>query len=404
MGMMRRLASVLAVRSLSRGSPHVGVEQITVHPLPEAAGCSLRVSYILRRSGPKLRRPLVILAERSHGVRLEPVRSQVPPGRERQQLKAARGLVVDLPASGDWEGAVIDLRTGWPTPPDGDAIQSCMLIPEELPRLLVEQRSGPQPRIKVAETAGTAAEAFVCGGVPLDLGVPTDAENLLSAVLVRSTATVLEAESNSVAITGRFQNELSLHEQQRVVRLLSRILEFHAETFGVAPQARLVLAPHDGAAAMGGPLLRLRTLQPLGLQADQDPEDVMLASRLASVWWGTGCRVTGPCGRELEAAIRAATAMLWADQVGGVFRHGVFAAWQERARYPVLYDVLSSWRQGFRHGLHARMTLALYSSLKRDASASAALRLLTEQYWGKFVPSHLLRRQLVETGVSLPHW
>lgn len=135
-----------------------------------------------------------------------------------------------------------------------------------------------------------------------------------------------------VQVLGRLAGGAGAGQRERIDHLVRTILDFHATFFGMPVSARIAVVPAEEVPGSArGALLGIRSVRAFGLAGQEEPDDVMLGSRLASLWWGTGCRITGPAGRELEAALRAVAGMMWADYVDGAYRANVLRDWEQNA-------------------------------------------------------------------------
>lgn len=303
---------------------------------------------------------------------------------------ASRNHLLVLKKGQRWDGMVVEMtmRAG-----GGVSVLEAggISLPDALPEVLTVTTEAEQPDLCIDEVLRAKAT-----GIP---GREKDA--FLQCVLAGHSATKVEPPSqHPVWIAGRLASEWQIPEQERAARLISRIVEFHTVQFGVESNATTVLAPDESSWHARGALLALNGLQSLGVGTSLDPEDVMLGSRLAGIWWGAGCRITGKLGRELEAGIRGAVGMLWADGVEGIYRKGVYAEWTRLASHSTARDFWAGRSGGFRHGLHARLTLALYEALLHDPSVGNALKSLTRESWGHHVPARRVLERLAHAGVE----
>lgn len=299
--------------------------------------------------------------------------------------------MLHLASGKSWDCAVIEctLRSS-----ASDLIGN-FAVPDHIPYILNPGVPGPLPHIDVQPSRVAA------GGVAYD-GGGFEPHALLQAVVTPSRLRTKADRASPVMVVGRLSNELTPGEHERVVRLLSRIMTYHTNLYGMPVPARVLVAPAETLPnTVGGALLGIRRIQAFGLAGQPEPDDVMLGSRLAGLWWGTSIRIIGTTGQELEAALRAVGGILWSDHVDGAYRNKVLRDWRRAAIVPAVSDRWAGAQGHFRHGLHARWTLALYDGIRANPGVLKVIGALTRDSWGHSVTVHSVRSALAEAGIDL---
>lgn len=387
----KRFAASAARDSLRRDmAPGVVPSLITVTALG-GDHRSLGVRYVLR-GGCGSSRPLFLNAQHSplilQSIEVHAGTSGSTPAI--RPMGSGNHLVVGEPGQ-SWEGVTIQmtLASNDPDSPVGDP---CLVLPAALPQLETCIESADQAVLQV------------CGFAVAAAGIKrTDDESYLQAALVRNAAALEAAPDQAdLLFTRSFASYLDAAEKRRLARLLSHICDFYSSVLSVKPSVRLLVGGQELASAADGAVLSFPNVQSLGLRTSAEPEDVMLGSRVARIWWGNGCRLTGSGARELEGAFRGALGMIWADSVDGPHRGGVEAALKRIAGGGALRDWWSGRTSGFRHRLHARWTLALYEGLRQEPGGIGALQTITRSAWSRYTPTAQVLDALRASGVLPP--
>ena len=307
------------------------------------------------------------------------------------------GPIVIVPTvSEESDGIVVAYRFVWKTSGDRD-MRSVLLLPNALPRVL---GSAPQARpLAVIECSARGLD-MVCGPVsdrgPLQVAVcrTSAVEEVLPTVdgieLMVTTGLVRACGRRALATVGK-----------RVADVLGG-LEWR---FGSQAARQVVLAlpgeVHAGAWGARGCVLE-SSPENLGVSGRfEEPNHFRLAAGLASLWWGTGCRVSGRYGIELENTLAWAAALDWTEAHGGPAAAGRVLLHYQRRRAIRARDAAARARGHPRTGVVFENAFRLYRAIRRDTALQRAVAELTTACWGRWTPEGHLSRNLADLGIQL---
>lgn len=325
---------------------------------------------------------------------------------ERVELTARDRLVVlRLLPDTSWNGAEIKVVLRWQRFATNykRPLPDVLLIPDGLPRLVSAaflETGAAQPAISV-DLASPSTELQVTGVQR----AATENEFLRVAVIRTSRGQEVKRVECRVVFSGTLKAQLDEKEKALAVRIISTMRDFISDEFGYDPTVDILVAsPHDLRGywtIAGGPWL-LVTREGLGFGAEAARQDASLAIQMASIWWGTGCRVSGPDGREVEYALRSAVGLRWV-----AFALGYGEASRNAARLKESTGPFSrfGWTrriaEGWRPWVGAFAGCELAAALNENPGARSVLRQLTRETWGQAVPSEIVRQRFAQTGVEL---
>lgn len=128
---------------------------------------------------------------------------------------------------------------------------------------------------------------------------------------------------------------------------------------------------------------------------------VELTRELASIWWGSGCRLLGKYSKEVTSAIGGALSLHWANTKDTDGFAKTIRAYEVQARGSALQDRWLGASGRGRPKLTAELALALYRGLSGRRGRDA-LRALTADFWGLYLPVPVFQRELSLAGFDFP--
>lgn len=392
---LRRIVRERAVETVLKQSARgVAVRQIAVECAWERDAWMLDVEYSLSApSTPVDGRALLVDAS---GCPLE-IESRTCASATPDSLQPATSrtwLLRLRPGIGSWHDLRLQFRLRWHRAAGARTI-GAVSVPDDLPRILSPGVAAQLPIVGVdAGPAGLQVHGLARS--PERFG-----PEQLQAVLVPLEGKPYQG-TPSVQVFGRLGAGTGTGERERVAHLIGNLLDHHSAFWGVPVLARVAVLPAEQLPGSGhGALLSIRSLRAFGLGGQDEPDDVMLGSRLAGLWWGAGCRISGPRRRELEAALRGVAGMMWADYVEGPYRTNVLDEWEKNAARSRILDWWAGAQGDFRHALQARWSLQLYHAVRRDVGIHHEVKRLTARAWGRLIPEEEVLAWLRRAGVPL---
>jgi hypothetical protein len=307
------------------------------------------------------------------------------------------GLLIPLQSPVGSGAVEVRFEVGWPRDrADGGFY---LAIPSDLPRVgdpVVGER------LPIVHLGSLPAGVRLAGALWRDGEEGPD--GLLSAVLAFESDLAVQSITprTAISIDRRIADGLKDEEIERIARYLGRILAAHAELFGIEPRVCVCVAPLSSRNRDTPPFLTVRDLAPFGLRSGDVPDDVHVASRLAGLWWGAGCRATGFGGGEVAAAFRGAAALLWCDRIGeSARRDAMLETWRRRAGRGRVSDALARVRGEVMHGFHGHASALLYEALAGDDGVRRRVAELTRQSWGLTISAQHVRTELAGVGIRI---
>jgi hypothetical protein len=286
------------------------------------------------------------------------------------------------------------------------------LLPDGLPlilsaRTLPDGEGRPQPRIEITPEA--LSPRLHISGIPAalhdDKG-PSRQRALVQAALVFDEKVGYRSES--VVLTEQFCSAIRSADRDRITQLVAAILHFVSGRLNSPIPAQVVLAAEMETSGLHWLPSGVVIAAPATLfgvdRTGETPNDVVVARRIASLWWGGVCRLSGGTARELEFAIAAALGLQWTAHMGeGTQLNAAIASYERIARQSFVADLWWSARDYLRPRVAARLALAVYRTLSANPATLLALGALLRRQWGCFIPS----REVTDTlglgpGVGMP--
>lgn len=308
------------------------------------------------------------------------------------QITGRREPLLPLePGAHSWDGASFELDIVWPSE------HSDYVLPNMLPQLISSVPGANMPLITLHRGG---SKTLSLAGIPLVAGGLAWGSPLIEGVLVRGGPVGRE----KLILTERLAAEFDEHEIERSEELVNLILTFLERELGVVAGARVVAragTEYLGKRLRGGSCIVLDDGELRAGPSAGDPNDLVLAFQLASVWWGGGCRVTGRRQYEMVTGLRLFLALRW-------------LRWIEPAKVPPTIERLrsfASWgflksrsyavEQGSRGDLSSRMAVALYDHAERSPRVMDVMRQLTRETWGKHISVDTVKRRFHDAGVPI---
>ncbi len=396
----------------------VRVKLARVIAVPAPVGYSLRLIQHLEAPPDPEARPLVLdltmCPLRPSDLRCNAARShcdgtaRIGPGIE----------VLELRSGETWDGAELEFTFDWPVlDTRGGLVPRCLVFPDFAPRLLSTPlpSSGTrreQTRIQVQPPSDGRIQL---GGIPFSVGgsVPQDSNDLLQAVVLftQPPDTAGEIDSSKVLLSSEFASGLSVGECLRATNTTTNILKFISKCLGPIPGTRVVVANH--ASFQGA------ELEPLGASlcvspgffgigqlnsTPARPVDFSLAGRLATIWWGHGCGISGTHGREMGHGICVAIGLAWTRRAGRMdLLQQTLQRLRSEATAPRRGDQLLAAQGLSKERLIASLALALDEAICRNKSmVLAELRNMVQENWGYALNEETVATSLAKVGVTMP--
>lgn len=278
-------------------------------------------------------------------------------------------------------------------------------LPDDFPLPVREVNGEPVPQAYPACTVRVVLDERAPEMIVLGLGTAEPGEQPVNASFLRLCLLPQAAVGHSVqggATTAVFTREaLNALSRGSIETFASHVLngrEFLEGALG-ALSLRSVLV-HDQSerrprdVTLGGPaiklddaLLRVGAIGSVEMQFE-------ITRELASLYWGSGCRASGPHAIELFAALGTALALSWADASGHKW---IVDRVLGRLRHDSRRAVLNDWSRTLAGeaaaGLAARLAEAIWKDVA-TGSGMLRLRRATIDLWGQVVPSKVWFREL----------
>jgi hypothetical protein len=315
-------------------------------------------------------------------------------------------VVLKLLPDRSWSDAEITITLQWhlfsadhqikaPPPP-------LLLVPDSLPRVVgAEESDSQQTAIKI--NCGQNSKNIIALGVRDEI---QDDQYLRAAVFRKEVHTKQQTNGAAVVlITSALESRLAAKERALAQQLIRVMKDFLSDEFAYDPDPDVLIGTASDfggtRTAVPGPWL-ITTPQHLGFGAEASRQDAALALQLASVWWGTGCRISGQKGREIEYAIRCAVGLRWASFAVGrdeADRNGVRL---QDLTSPVRGSGWKNWlAEGWRPWVGISNGRLLFSALNDNPAARRTLRALTREVWGKTVSHDVVLKRFAVAGIKL---
>lgn len=300
-----------------------------------------------------------------------------------------------LESAGDrtWDGAEVRFRIEWPpaSANSNDAVGTILLLPDVGPRLLRSYRSpagGLQPRIQLSNI-GEGTDWFAAVGA-LGEGTLSSELGLLQVAIVPSERVAAATGSTPVSISRKFLSQLQPSQEKGVKEQIANMLTFLARSFGVAPPLRVgVVLPSEprgvryvqpGACFPAKPYEFGYGPRPGGVA------DINLSSRLASIWWGAGCRILGERGQDIATGICTGMGLHWATVLGETEKVGsIRQGYQRIADATALKNAWKVFTEDASSKLVTALALSVHDAIVSGGPLIDSLRTLTQQSWGRFL-------------------
>jgi len=289
----------------------------------------------------------------------------------------------------------------------------CLVIPNCLyqPASLVsrERRISVRKLPKVRVRLEARGQQLILGGISSEYSPTTQGNGsppLLQALLLFREGCDSEyaftAEGHSVVVSPTLAQNLS-GERLRVLKSRTHeLLAFFGSLFGATPLMRLILIhPRDGRgltrAATGAAVLGVSPRDAAaGLGRAVNIE--ALATQVASLWWGGGCRLIGRDAEGVESAIRTALALWWLSVIDRETCERALYAHRKRAGSSSAVDFWTSLGGPIAVGKATRLALSVFEELQGGSSGLAPrLAAYTKQQWGYLIP---VRQFIDDLGLS----
>jgi hypothetical protein len=323
-------------------------------------------------------------------------------------------LFLHLGPGATWNGARIKYELRWNPahPKESVDAASCLHFPSMLPSPIgiswSEEASAAYPQQIIHFVPDELARELLVSGLPLQYGGAISGPTaFLDLVVARGTAGV-EPIAGRPQSSARISNAVKALVGQGGAAQLSAAcatsLEFLQGYLGqLAGLGITVCLSEDLPDAMhiGGPLLSFQRSDfdryPLGSFGF----GVELTRELASIWWGCGCRLLGKHSKEVASAIGGALSLHWGRAKDTEGSSKTIAAYEGLAGGSALKD---RWLGAIGRGrprLTAELALAFYRGLS-SGRGQDALKALTADFWGLYVPVPVFLRELSRGGFDLP--
>jgi hypothetical protein len=289
------------------------------------------------------------------------------------------------------DGASFELDIAWPVG------HSDYVLPNMLPRLISSVRGANEPLVRVQPDG---SEGLSLAGIPLFAGGLAWGNPLIEGVLVRGGS----VGRKRLTLTQRLAAEFDQHEIERSEELVDLILRFLEKDLGTATGARVVAragTEYLGKRLRGGSCIVLDNGELRAGPAGGNPNDLVLAFQLASIWWGGGCRVIGRRQYEMVTGLRLFLALRWLH-------------WMEPEKIPPTLERLrssASWgflkrrsyavEHGSRGDVSSRLAVALYDHAEHSPRVLDVMRRLTNETWGKQISVDAVTRRFREAGIPI---
>jgi hypothetical protein len=224
---------------------------------------------------------------------------------------------------------------------------------------------------------------------------PTEA---LQVALVYNGHTHHDAHGRSILVSSGLSKELDDKTEPGVIAMFGNLLAALTRRFVVSAVDGVVLVDREELGRIRrepNGICVTASRRKLGLAGSVAPPwDVHLGRKLATTWWGVGCRTFGAHSSELEWGICAAVALRWAESLGETAdARNVRARYSQLARLPKWRDKLWSARGYVMPAAAARFALKVEERVE-DPAFSELLRRLTATTWGGVVASERVLEEL----------
>jgi hypothetical protein len=288
----------------------------------------------------------------------------------------------------------------------------CLVMPNCLyqPASLVshERRISVRRLPKVQVRLEAPGTQLILGGISSDYSPTTQGNGsppLLQALLLFregcDSEDAFTADEDPVVVSPTLAQNLS-GERLRLLQSRTReLLAFFGSLFGGTPLMRLILIhPRDcrglTRAAAGAAVLGISPRDAsagLGKAVNIEP----LATQVASLWWGGGCRLIGRDAEGVESAIRTALALLWLSVIDRERCERALYAHRKRAGSSSAVDFWTRLVGPIAVGKATRLALSVFEELQGGAGLAPKLAAYTKQHWGCLIPA---RRFLDDLALS----
>jgi len=112
-----------------------------------------------------------------------------------------------------------------------------------------------------------------------------------------------------------------------------------------------------------------------------------LATQVASLWWGGGCRLIGRDAEGVESAIRTALALLWLSVIDRERCERALYAHRKRAGSSSAVDFWTRPVGPIAVGKATRLALSVFEELQGGSGLAPKLAAYTKQHWGCSIPA-----------------
>lgn len=131
------------------------------------------------------------------------------------------------------------------------------------------------------------------------------------------------------------------------------------------------------------------------LVQDTDAGIAALVMELANIWWGTGVRVTGRLGREMNVAIGATCGLLWTkrNESSAIFRE-IHRLYRDIVAGSRIRSAFLEARGDLNELQQLSWALRLFDHLVTGGAELERLRRVTNDLWGMSAPTTFVRKRL----------
>jgi hypothetical protein len=288
----------------------------------------------------------------------------------------------------DWRNVSAQIRVAWPDGSRRGSSLSLAILPDMLPALLNESfqvRRWPQPTLHCSDNVKPAA--FVATSVEKS----SDLWQL--ALFGDELSGAVQARPHVEIDLGTGLSHLGEAERTRIASLLAEITAFVATDLRYDLSARILALAVDRRRVhprVWGPCLAEEP-STYG-ESDGRVGHLLLGQDVAGLWWGAGVRLVGSSATNLSMAICAALGIRWTEHVDPARAARCFDGYvtlSQDARRPDSERVWWRW------------VVSLYAGFGRSEGVMDALRQLTAEHYGYYVPAESIVARLTDVGVAL---